>query len=567
MTDPAPAGSRLAPSLGRWVVASGVLAAVVVAPIAALAIFALQGSADLWQHLMVHVLPQAVRDTFVLLAGVGLLAAAVGTGAAWLVSAYDFPGRRLLDWALLLPLAVPTYIVAYAYLDILHPVGPVQTALRSWLGIDSPRDFRLPDIRSMFGCIVLLGFVLYPYVYLTTRAMFLMQAANLVDAARTLGTRRSRVFFRVALPLARPAVAIGLSLVLMEALNDIGASEFLGIRTLTVSIYTTWVTRSDLPGAAQIALAMLAAVVALVAFERWARRQRRYANDAQQPRPMVPFKLRGARAALALAAGSLPVALGFLIPAAYLADATVDRVRFAGVSRLLLSETLNTLTLSALATGLTLAGGVVIVYAARVSRGFWPAFCARIVATGYAVPGTVLAIGLLPVVTSIDGILDRTASSLFGASTGLLLLTSGAALVYAYVARFLAVAAGGVEAGFSRVSLSLDDVARTLGEGAGRRLRRIHLPMTRPALAAAALLVFVDCMKELPATLLLRPIGFETLATHLYGEAVRGTYEDGALAALLIVAAGLLPVLLLARLGRASLHDRRASDLVEPFGA
>jgi iron(III) transport system permease protein len=353
----------------------------------------------------------------------------------------------------------------------------------------------------------------------------------------------------------------------MEALNDIGASEFLGIRTLTVSIYTTWVTRSDLPGAAQIALAMLAAVVALVAFERWARRQRRYANDAQQPRPMSPFRLQGARAGLAFAVGLIPVAIGFLIPAAYLADAAVDRVRFAGVSRLFVSETINTLTVSAIATMVTLAGGIVIVYSARVSRGVWPAFCARVVATGYAVPGTVLAIGVLPVITSLDGILDRLASSIFDVSTGLVLLTSGTALVYAYVARFLAVAAGGVEAGFSRVSLSLDDVARTLGEGAGRRLRRIHLPMTRPALAAAALLVFVDCMKELPATLLLRPIGFETLATHLYGEAVRGTYEDGALAALLIVAAGLLPVLLLARLGRASLRDRRGSDLVEPFGA
>jgi iron(III) transport system permease protein len=419
----------------------------------------------------------------------------------------------------------------------------------------------------MLGCIVLLGFVLYPYVYLTTRAMFLMQAANLIDAARTLGTRRSHVFFRVALPLARPAVAIGLSLVLMEALNDIGASEFLGIRTLTVSIYTTWVTRSDLPGAAQIALAMLAAIVILVAFERWARRQRRYANDAQQPRPMAPFRLYGAGGWLALAAGSVPVAIGFLIPAAYLADATIARMRFAGVSPRLFTETLNTVTVSTIATGLTLAGGVAIVYSARVSRGFWPAFCSRVVATGYAVPGTVLAIGVLPVVTSVDGMIDRVASSFVGASTGLLLLTSGAALVYAYVARFLAVAAGGVEAGFSRISLSLDDVARTLGEGAGRRLRRIHLPMTRPALAAAALLVFVDCMKELPATLLLRPIGFETLATHLYGEAVRGTYEDGALAALLIVVAGLLPVLLLARLGRASLRDRRASDLVEPFGA
>jgi iron(III) transport system permease protein len=564
--DPAPAGSRSAPGFSRWSLGSGALAGLVLAPIAALAIFAAQGSADLWQHLVVHVLPEAMRDTVLLLAGVGLLAASVGTGAAWLVTAYDFPGRRILDWALLLPLAVPTYIVAYAYLDILHPVGPVQTALRALIGVDSPRDFRLPDVRSMTGCVLLLGFVLYPYVYLTTRAMFLMQAANLIDTARTLGTSRTGVFFRVALPLARPAVAIGTSLVLMEALNDIGASEFLGIRTLTVSIYTTWVTRSDLPGAAQIALAMLAGVLALVAFERWARRQRRYANDAQQPRPLTPFRLGGLRGAVAFAVGAIPVAIGFLVPATYLADAAVDRMRFAGVSHVLMAETLNTITLSVLATVLTLVGGILVVYTARVHRGFWPAFCARVVAIGYAVPGTVLAIGVLPVVTGLDGLLDRLSSAVFGHSTGLLLLTSGAALLYAYVARFLAVAAGGVEAGFSRVSLSLDDAARTLGERAGRRLRRIHLPMTRPALATAALLVFVDCMKELPATLLLRPIAFETLATHLYGEAARGTYEDGAIAALLIVGAGLMPVLLLARLGRGQARDRRSTDVVDPFG-
>ena len=565
MSDPAPAGPRSAPELNRWALGAGALAALVLSPIVVLAVFAFQGSADLWQHLAVHVLPGAVRDTAILLTGVGVLTAVLGTGSAWLVTAYDFPGRRVLDWALLLPLAVPTYIIAYAYLDILHPVGPVQTALRALIGVESPRDFRLPDVRSMTGCVVLLGFVLYPYVYLTTRAMFLMQAANLIDTARTLGASRSGVFVRVALPLARPAVAIGLSLVLMEALNDIGASEFLGIRTLTVSIYTTWITRSDLPGAAQIALAMLAVVVALVAFERWARRQRRYANDAQQPRPLTPYTLRGGRGLLAFVLGAIPVAIGFLIPAAYLADETAARLGFAGISPLLLSETLNTVGLSTAATLLTLAGGIVVVYSARVTRGFWPALCARIVAMGYAMPGTVLAIGVLPVVTNVDRLIDAVSSGLFGVPTGLLLLSSGAALVYAYVARFLAVAAGGVEAGFSRVSLSLDEAARTLGEKAGRRLRRIHLPMTRPALATAALLVFVDCMKELPATLLLRPIGFETLATHLYGEAVRGTYEDGAIAALLIVAAGLIPVLILARVGRTP-PDRRASDLLEPFG-
>ena len=522
----------------------------VLSPLIALGLAAAQGSPALWQHLMVYVLPTAARDTLILLTGVGVLTTVLGTGTAWLVSAYDFPGRRLLDWALLLPLAVPTYIIAYAYLDIMHPVGPLQTAVRAVLGFESPRAFRLPDIRSMGGCIVLLGFVLYPYVYLTTRAMFLMQTANLIDVARTLGTARRAVFLRVALPLARPALVVGVSLALMETLNDIGASEFLGVRTLTVSIYTTWVTRSDLPGAAQIALVMLVFVLALVLLERWARRSRRYVNDAQHPRPLVPARLSPAAGVMALTACLIPIAAGFLIPAAYLVSATIERVRFAGVPSRLVTEAVNTLSVSLVAAALTVVCGVAVVYAVRIRRSWVPSVLARIASLGYALPGSVLAIGLLPVVAGVDQIIDGVSEGLLGMSPGLVILGSGAALIYAYLVRFLAVAAGSVEAGFSRVSLSLDAVASTLGATAGRRLRRIHLPLSRPALATAATLVFVDCLKELPATLLLRPIGFETLATHLYGEAIRGTYEDAAIAALLIVLVGLVPVLILARLGR-----------------
>jgi iron(III) transport system permease protein len=395
---------------------------------------------------------------------------------------------------------------------------------------------------------VLLAFVLYPYVYLSTRAMFLMQTANLIDAARTLGVGRRAMLFRVALPLARPAVAVGLALALMEALNDIGASEFLGVRTLTVSIYTTWVTRSDLAGAAQIALAMLAVVVGLVWLERLARRRRRYATDAQNPRRMVPQPLRGVPAAAALAACLVPIAIGFVFPSAYLVNAALERARFAGVSPSIVSAAVNTVAVSLVATVLVLLVAVAVVYAIRVGRGALPAILARTASVGYAVPGTVLAIGVLPVVTGVDAFVDLGARA-FGASSGLLMLGSGAALVYAYLARFLAIGTGNIEAGFSRVPSSIDDAARTLGQGAAGRLLRVHLPLLRPPLATAAILVFVDCMKELPATLLLRPLGFETLATALYGEAARGTYEDAAIAALLIVAVGLVPVVVLARVG------------------
>jgi iron(III) transport system permease protein len=531
-------------------------AALVAAPLVALGVVAARGSENVWAHLAEHVLAAALGDTLVLLVGVGLLTTAIGTGAAWLVTAHEFPGRRVFDWALLLPLAVPTYIVAYAYLDVLHPVGPVQSLLRAVLGVESPREWRLPDIRSMAGCIVLLGFVLYPYVYLTTRALFAMQSAGLIHAARTLGAGPGAVFLRVALPLARPAVALGVSLALLEALNDIGAAEFLGVRTLTVSVYTTWVTRADLPGAAQIALAMLLVVVAVIALERWARRDRRYANDAQHPQPLVRRRLAGLSGLIAAAACALPVVIGFLVPAAYLTTETIERIRFAGLSPAIPREVLNTVAVAGIATVLTVAIALPVVYAVRLGRARTASAWLRVASLGYAVPGTVMAIGLLPIVTGIEAAVDSLASSVLGVSTGLLLLGSGAAIVYAYCARFMVVAAGSVEAGFGRISPSLDAAARTLGASAGGALRRVHLPLLKPAVTAGGLLVFVDCMKELPATLLLRPLGFETLATHLYGEAVRGTYEDAAIAALLIVAVGLVPVLVLVRMGGEALVQR-----------
>ena len=534
---------------GPWRVAAALAALAVAAPLAALVVTAASGSEEVWRDLFAFVLPVATRDTLVLLMGVGVLTATLGTGTAWLVAAHEFPGRRLFDWALLLPLAVPTYIVAYVYLDVLHPIGPVQTFIRALIGADSPRDFRLPDVRSMVGCILLLSAVLYPYVYLTTRAMFMMQSANLIDVARTLGHGPSRIFFRVAVPLARPAVAVGVSLVLLETLNDIGASEFLGIQTLTVSVYTTWVTRSNLPGAAQLALAMLLVVVCVMAFERWGRRRRRYANDAQHPRPLQRERLRGLQGTLAATTCGLPIFLGFIVPAWYLTDATIARVSFAGISPVIFVETLNTVALSAIATLGTVVIALAVVYAVRTGPSLLPRLFLRVASIGYAVPGTVLAIGLLPIITGIEAVVDNAATSLLGISTGLFLLGSGAAIVYAYVARYLAISAGSIEAGFSRVSPSMDAAAQTLGASFRRVLWQVHLPMLKPALATGALLVFVDCMKELPATLLLRPLGFETLATHLYGDAIRGTYEDGAIAALLIVVAGILPVIVLTRVG------------------
>lgn len=540
--------------------AAAVTALLVLLPIIALAVIAARGDGEVWSHLVANVLPRATANTALLLAGVGTIVIAIGAGAAWLVTAYEFPGRRIFDWALLLPLAVPTYIVAYAYLDLLHPIGPVQSALRALFGLSRPSELRLPDIRSIWGAILLLGFVLYPYVYLSTRALFLMQGAGLLDAARTLGAPRRTVFFRVALPLARPAIAVGASLALMETLNDIGASQFLGVRTLTLSIYSTWINQSNLAGAAQLALVMLCIVVLLVGIERYGRRRQRFAGRAQRTVHAARTRLRGGRAVVAFLLCFVPVMVGFGAPALHLLNQALRRIEFAGLSDTILSEMLNTVAISAAATVIAVVLGLIVAYAARLDTGRLGRVFLRVASLGYALPGTVVAIGVLVSLATLDTFVDGVGRQTLGISTGLLLSGSAAALIYAYVVRFLAMSGGGAEAGLNKISVTLDQSARTLGETAAGTLRRVHLPLIRPALGAAAILVFVDCMKELPATLLLRPLNFETLATHLYGEAARGTYEDGAIAALAIVLAGLLPVILLARLSSPALPQQRSVD-------
>lgn len=527
-----------------WRAASFTIALGVLVPVLALLWLALGSGVDHWSHLSAHVLPRAALNTALLLTGVGALVLALGTGCAWLVTAYDFPGRPVFHWALLLPLAMPTYIVAFAYLDLLHPIGPLQGAIRWLLGIDSPRDFRLPDLRSMGGAVLVLGFVLYPYVYMTARAMFMTQPAHLLEAARVLGETRLGAFRRVALPLARPALAVGLSLALLETLNDIGASEFLGIQTLTVTIYTTWITRSDLAGAAQIACASLFVVIALVWLERNGRRHQRF-GSAQRMRGIQPRRLQGARGWAVSLALLLPIVIGFIAPAAYLAVQTVKRLQLgSGLSEGLLASLANTIVLAGGVTTVTVAAGLVVAWAARHQGSIRnrDAWAARLATLGYAVPGTVLAIGLLTPALAFDGAL----ATLLGLP-GLPLMGLGVVLVVACSIRFLAMPVGGIEAGLTRIPPALEQASRLLGETVTGTLRRVHLPLLRPALVASALLVFVDAMKELPATLLLRPANFETLSTWLYAEAARGTYEEGAIAALAIVLAGLVPVVLLAR--------------------
>lgn len=526
-------------------------AAAALGPVLALAFFAGQGEGGLWQHLFSTVVPQALLESVVLLVGVITFVVVVGTGAAWMVAVHDFPGRRFLEVALLLPLAFPAYVLAYSWIDLMHPIGPLQSGLRALLGYTRPADFRLPDLRNMPGAIFIFGLALYPYVYVAARTVFLTQITALADAARMLGRGSAGVFFRVALPLARPAIAGGAALAAMEALNDVGAAEFLSVQTLTTAVYSTWVNRNDLPGAAQIALAMLAFVLALLVVEKLARGGRGYAVIGRNARLSHPKRIEGIRGVLVFVLLLLPTLLGFFVPAAHLVNQSIARLAFAGVPGEILVEIGNTVLAAGLATFVTLAVALLVVCGRRLHNGSrLHVALLRLSTLGYAIPGTVLGIGLLAIFGDLDAMLRQIASWWGIKAPGLFFSASLFAIVAAYSVRFFRLATTKIETGLERLSPSLDQSARTLGRSRWQVLRTIHLPLLTPALAGAALLVFIDCMKELPATLLLRPINFETLSTHLYAEAARGTYENGALAACLIVAFGLLPVILLTLLGR-----------------
>ncbi len=519
-------------------------------PVAGLAWFALGGSGAPLPAFIRTVLPRAGGTTLLLLAGVGAIAAVTGIGTAFLVARCRFAGRRFFEWALLLPLAMPTYVMAYAWLDVVHPLGAVPSALRGLLGLTDPRALPLPDLRSTGGAIFVIGFVLYPYVYLPVRALLMMRASLLSEAARMLGAGPFRIFVSVTLPAIWPAAAVGLSLVLLETLNDIGASDFLGVRTLTVAVYTSWTVRGSIEGAAQIALAMLAIVLVLMLAERHARRRLSSAAPGRGTRPAADLVLGRRASALAAIACAVPVILGFGIPGAYLAAAAATRLAARGVPPGLAETALNSLAMAGLAALVTVALGLALTQANRTARSALVRPLMRVGAIGYAIPGTVLAVGLLVPLAGLDNFVADAARALTGRSIGLVLIGSGAALLIAYCLRFLAIAIGGIEAGFSRISRSLDGAAASLGAAPARVAQQIHAPLLAAPIATAAILVFVDAMKELPATLLLRPLNFETLATSVYGEAARGTHEDGAIAALMIVAVGLAPVIRLARIGR-----------------
>jgi iron(III) transport system permease protein len=527
-----------------WTAVVALILGVVALPVVTVLALALSPSDNIWPHLVRTVLPGSLMRTLLLAAGAGTLCFAIGTATAWLVTMYRFPGRGLLDRLLVLPLAVPTYIVAYCYVELLDYAGPLQTGLRSFFGWQRASDYWFPQVRSLSGAILIFSAVLYPYVYLTARASFAQQSVCVLEVARTLGRTPLGAFLEVALPMARPAIAAGVALVVMECLNDLGAVQYLGVETLSASIYATWMQRSNLGGAAQIAAVTLLIVVALLAAERRARGGARVHHTTGRYRSIPFHDLEGWKGITAAVLASLPFVLGFLVPLLVIVQGAATHASGA-LEGGFLAAAANSLMLASIAAAAAVAIALTLGYARRVAANGFVRPAVRLSGLGYAIPGTVLAIGLLYPLAAFDNRVDAVLRATFGISSGLLLSGSLFAIALAYVIRFLAVALGQIESGLERISPSLDAAARTLGEGALSTLWRVHLPLLLAPLGAAALLVFVDCMKELPATLLLRPFNFETLATHVYGLASIEQLEQAAFGALTIVLAGLLPVLLL----------------------
>ena len=527
------------------VVVAGVLA-VIALPVVTILVLAIAPTENIWPQLMRTVLPGALRDTLALMALTGAATLVTGTAAAWLVTMYRFPGRGIADRLLVLPLAMPSYIIAYAYGDLLSYSGPVQTALRGVFHIGPGAGAVLPEIRSLGGAVFVLAVALYPYVYLSARTSFMRQSVCALEVGRTLGRSPMGVFFAIALPMARPALVAGGALVMMECLADLAAVQYLGVPTLTPSIYATWLQRGNLGGAAQLAAVLLALVGSLYAAEVWARGDARSHSTTGRYRSVPFHELPGWKGTVALVCCLVPFVLGFVVPAGLLighATGHAGAAFEAGFWR----AGRNSLLLAAAAAAAAMMLALVISYARRVAPNGLTRFAARIAGLGYALPGTVLAIGLLIPLGAFDNRVDGMMRATFGVSTGLMLTGSIVSLTLAYAIRFLAVGLGALEAGLSRISPNLDAAARALGETPLSVLRRVHLPLLTPVLASGALLVFVDAMKELPATLLMRPFNFDTLATHVYELAALEQFEHASLGALAIVAAGLIPVLALHR--------------------
>lgn len=544
----AAAGRRIPVDL--WSVGAVLIAILVLMPIGAVVWIALNPTDNIWPHLMSTTLPRYLRNTTVLMLSVAGLSAAMGAGAAWLITMYRFPLSRWLEWLLLLPLAIPGYIGAYALVDFLEYAGPVQTGLRQAFGWATARDYWFPEVRSIEAAVLVLSMSLYPYVYLLSRAAFREQSGNSYEVARALGTGPLALFWRVGLPLARPAIAAGAAVVMMETVNDFGVVEFFAVQTLTTGIFTVWLESNNAGGAAQIASVVLVLILLLLALEKLSRRRLRFYTMSRHHRPITPVTLRGGWRWMATLLCVFPFAMGFVLPVGVITKHALQ-ARSGWADPDLLGALVNTVTVGGLAAVVTVTAALFLVYGVRLTQHALPRQLLPFTSIGYAAPGAVLGIGLLIPMASLDHAMADGAERFLGLDVGLMITGSAAALVYAYAVRFFAIAQGAADAAMGRITPSLPMAARSLGRTARGTLVSIYLPLIRGSVGTALLLVFVDSVKELPATLLLRPFNFDTLATRVYDEASLENLAGASPAALLVMGVGLCAVLLLARSSRA----------------
>jgi iron(III) transport system permease protein len=533
----------------RWSVGAVLVALLVVMPIGAVLWIALTPTENIWPHLVATTLPRYLENTAVLVVAVGILAAIVGTGTAWMVTMYRFAGSGWLQWLLLLPLAIPAYVGAYALVDFLEFAGPVQGALRAVFGWSSAQDYWFPEIRSRGAAIVVLGAALYPYVFLMARSAFAEQSGHGYEVARALGAGPFVRFWRVGLPLARPAIAAASAIVMMETVSDFGVVSYFSVQTLTTGIFSTWLDGGNAGGAAQIASVVLIVVLVLVGLEKHSRGRVRFFAISRQKYPAQAIQLVGWRGRLAAGLCLLPFVVGFVLPGGViLAHALANAERWLDPD--LFRAFVNTLSVAGSAALLTVLASVYMVYGVRMTGRRLPALLLPLTTIGYAAPGAVLAVGLLYPMSAIDHALADLVEAVTGRDIGLLMTGSAFAIIYAYFVRFFVIAQGATDAAFGRMPPSLPMAARTLGQSPGGTLRRIYVPLIRGSVGTALLLVFVDCVKELPATLLLRPFNFNTLSTRVFEKASLEQIGNAAPAAILVIGVGLCAVLLLARASR-----------------
>ncbi|MDO6638673.1 MULTISPECIES: iron ABC transporter permease [unclassified Shewanella] len=529
-----------------WSFAGYAIAVILILPLFALLVQATLPDEAVFSHLIDTVLPTYISNSLLLMLKVCVGSLVIAVPAAWLVARCHFPARRYFQWALLLPLAMPAYIVAYVYTDMLDYAGPVQKLLRQVFGWTSPQDYYFPDIRSLTGAAIMLSLVLFPYIYLLARTAFMEQSSSLLHASRIMGCSPWKSFWRLGLPMARPALAVGMALVAMETAADFATVSYFAVPTLTTAVYDTWLGYGSLSAAAKLSAIMLLVIFAMVGFERFARRKQELYQKQSRLTESDRYQLKGVKAWLAFGYCSLLIGLAFLLPFIVLSGYAIDYFDQSWNSQFW-QYSFNSLYIALVVSFICVLLALVLMFVRRVSPRRADLLPSRLSSTGYAIPGTVLAIGVLVPLTYLDFAINDVYDYFGARGPGLLFTGSVIALIFAFCVRFVAISIGSIENSYKRISPSLDMASITMGQKPTKLLWRVHLPLLRKGIFAGALLVFIESMKELPAALLLRPIGFENLATYVFQFVSDEQLEHGALAAIVIVLVGLVPLIYLNR--------------------